>query len=304
MRHRLEHAAVAVVAAIVRVLPISLVRGLGALLGLTFYTLDRAHRRIAERNLATAFPARTTHERRAIARGAFTHFGRLLLELLKFSTLSPEARWIAVEFDGEDRARIAYAQGKGVLFFTGHFGYWELHAIAPRSADRADRRARARARQPDSERRAGEVRRATGNYGDLPSGADPPRDADAARRPRHRAADRSAHSRPRRHLRGLLRAAGGDDLGAGGAGAAHRRAGRAGVRAAARRRPLSYDLRASGRAAAGRQRPGDARIHAAVHGCARDVRPSASGPLVVDAPAVARRRTVARSVCPGCSPSR
>ena len=35
-----------------------------------------------------------------------------------------------VEFDGEDRARLAYAQGKGVLFFTGHFGYWELHAIA------------------------------------------------------------------------------------------------------------------------------------------------------------------------------
>jgi KDO2-lipid IV(A) lauroyltransferase len=33
------------------------------------------------------------------------------------------------EFDGEDRARLAYAQGKGVLFFTGHFGFWELHAI-------------------------------------------------------------------------------------------------------------------------------------------------------------------------------
>jgi KDO2-lipid IV(A) lauroyltransferase len=25
--------------------------------------------------------------------------------------------------------RHAYAQGRGVLFFTGHFGYWELHAI-------------------------------------------------------------------------------------------------------------------------------------------------------------------------------
>ena len=24
---------------------------------------------------------------------------------------------------------MAYAKGKGVLFFTGHFGYWELHAI-------------------------------------------------------------------------------------------------------------------------------------------------------------------------------
>src|SRR5207247_7549446 len=34
-----------------------------------------------------------------------------------------------IEFEGEERARAAYAQGKGVLFFTGHFGYWEVHAI-------------------------------------------------------------------------------------------------------------------------------------------------------------------------------
>jgi len=55
-------------------------------------------------------------------------------------------------------------------------------------------------------------------------------------------------------LRGLLRAAGGDDLRGGGAGAADGRAGRARVRAAARRRPLSYDLRAS-RRTAGRRSP-------------------------------------------------
>jgi len=30
----------------------------------------------------------------------------------------------------EERARQAYAQHRGVLFFTGHFGYWEIHAIA------------------------------------------------------------------------------------------------------------------------------------------------------------------------------
>jgi len=34
-----------------------------------------------------------------------------------------------VEFEGEDLARAAYAQGRGVLFVTGHFGFWELHAM-------------------------------------------------------------------------------------------------------------------------------------------------------------------------------
>jgi len=129
VRHRLEHLIVKGLINAVRVLPDVFVRAAGSFLGLAFYTLDRAHRRIAERNLATAFPARTARQRRAVARRAFTHFGRLLLELLKFSTLPLEAMMARVEFDGEDRARLAYAQGKGVLFFTGHFGFWELHAL-------------------------------------------------------------------------------------------------------------------------------------------------------------------------------
>jgi KDO2-lipid IV(A) lauroyltransferase len=114
---------------LVRVMPHAVVRGCGTLLGLAFYASDRAHRRIAERNLAVAFPARPAGERRQIMRGAFAHFGRLAFEILKFSTLSPRAMLARVEFDGEERARLAYAQGKGVLFVTGHFGFWELHAV-------------------------------------------------------------------------------------------------------------------------------------------------------------------------------
>src|SRR4029078_1484475 len=33
------------------------------------------------------------------------------------------------ESEGGERGRLAFAKGKGVLFFTGHFGFWELHAI-------------------------------------------------------------------------------------------------------------------------------------------------------------------------------
>jgi len=62
-------------------------------------------------------------------RAAFKHFGRLLFEVLKFSTLSREAMLARVEFEGEERVRAAHAQGKGVLFVTGHFGFWELQAM-------------------------------------------------------------------------------------------------------------------------------------------------------------------------------
>ena len=129
MRNRLEYAAVVAVRAVVSILPHQVVRGLGELLGLMFYTIDRGHRRVALTNLEQCFPARSDQERRTIARAMFAHFGRLLLEMLKFSTLTHAEMLNRVEFEGEDRARHAYAQGKGVLFFTGHFGFWELHAM-------------------------------------------------------------------------------------------------------------------------------------------------------------------------------
>ena len=129
MRHHAEFAAVRLLIAIVRILPIGLVRAGGRALGLGFYVFDGAHRRIAQANIAAAFPVRPPAERRRIARRAFEHFGRLLVELLKFSTLSRAAMLARVEVDGEERAKNAYAQKKGVLFITGHFGFWEIHAI-------------------------------------------------------------------------------------------------------------------------------------------------------------------------------
>ena len=129
MRHRLEYLAVRSVAAVVRLLPMSSVRALGAAIGRLAYLIDAPHRRIAMENLAAAFPARSLSERRTLAREMFAHFGSLLLELLKFGSYTPEQMLQAVDIEGEERARQAHQQGRGTLFFTGHFGYWEIQAI-------------------------------------------------------------------------------------------------------------------------------------------------------------------------------
>jgi KDO2-lipid IV(A) lauroyltransferase len=129
MIRAIELAAVRVVAALVSLLPMRTVRRCGAILGRVAYSVDGAHRRIALDNLASAFPARPETERRALARAMFGHFGSLLLELLKFGTYTPDQMRAAVDMEGEERARQAYQQGRGVLYFTGHFGYWEIHAI-------------------------------------------------------------------------------------------------------------------------------------------------------------------------------
>ena len=129
MKHALELFAVRAVAAAMRLLPMTAVRVVGRGLGRLAYAVDGWHRRIALDNLAHAFPGRPAAERRQLARATFAHFGSLLLEILKFGTWSRERMLAAVESEGEERVWQAYQQGRGVLFFTGHFGYWEMQAI-------------------------------------------------------------------------------------------------------------------------------------------------------------------------------
>jgi KDO2-lipid IV(A) lauroyltransferase len=129
-RYALEFRAVAAVAAAVRALPQWASLGLGSAIGWIFYLVDAPHRRLTVANLAAAFPHKPPREIRAIARGVFIHFGSLLTELLRFSGLPPAKMLAAVEFEGEERVTHALAGGKGALFITGHFGYWELHAMA------------------------------------------------------------------------------------------------------------------------------------------------------------------------------
>jgi KDO2-lipid IV(A) lauroyltransferase len=130
LRYRIEYALVLIVRAIVRVLPDRAGAAIGTLIGLCFYAADPAHRRLARRQLRAAFPRRTEEECRATARATFAHFGRLLVAILKFSTLDVDGIRERVEFEGEERVRSALAAGNGVLLFSGHFGYWELQGIA------------------------------------------------------------------------------------------------------------------------------------------------------------------------------
>lgn len=129
LRHHFEYGAVMTVRAVTRLLPMPAVLFLGTVMGRVFHAFGGSRRKLALHNLEAAFPARSAAERAAIARDMFGHFGRLLMALLKFSTMTPEQMLAHVEFEGEERVRAAHGQGKGVLLFTGHFGFWEINAL-------------------------------------------------------------------------------------------------------------------------------------------------------------------------------
>jgi KDO2-lipid IV(A) lauroyltransferase len=130
VRYRLEFAFAQVVSGCLRFMPVTVVRACGAGLGRFVSLVDRFHRRIAIGNLMQAFPSRSPAELQKIAGAVFVHFGCLLLELIKFSTLSEEEIIARVDVEGQEHVTQAYRHGRGVLYFTGHFGYWEIQAIA------------------------------------------------------------------------------------------------------------------------------------------------------------------------------
>lgn len=130
MRHRVEYALVLGVRAVIAWCPDQVVAAIGTTIGWLFWAIDAGHRRLAYRQLRAAFPGKTEVECRTIARRTFLHFGRSLTALLKFSSLPPAAIAARVEFEGIERAKSALEAGRGVIFITGHFGFWELHALA------------------------------------------------------------------------------------------------------------------------------------------------------------------------------
>ena len=117
--------------------------GFGRLVGM----LDARHRRVADRNLAAAFPQATAAERKALSRAAFAQAGRTIFEMLWSNQLTHDDIHEVGVVDGYSNMEAALRQGRGALLASGHFGNWELmgvvfglvgmplHVIARRLAD-------------------------------------------------------------------------------------------------------------------------------------------------------------------------
>ncbi|MDA1093247.1 MAG: lysophospholipid acyltransferase family protein [Acidobacteria bacterium] len=129
IRHRSEYLAVLAVRTAVRALPRPCVMWGADRCSQLFHRLDRRRREIALANVKAAFPARSDAACRSIVEGAFRHLGRHVFDLLRFDAMTPEQMLARVEFEGEDRMREARARGRGVVYFCGHFGFWEMQIM-------------------------------------------------------------------------------------------------------------------------------------------------------------------------------
>lgn len=120
------------------ILPESLVRPAGRLLGGMSALLIPGRRRIAIDNIRQALPAmkrsvgwnsplQTPEE---IANVMFRHLGMSLVETCRLYHGRSTGLIDQVEIRGREHLEAARARGKGVVMITGHCGNWELAALA------------------------------------------------------------------------------------------------------------------------------------------------------------------------------
>jgi KDO2-lipid IV(A) lauroyltransferase len=100
--------------------------GLGLQLGDLAHAL-RIRRRVADQNLALAFPDRSASERDAILRDHYRELGRVCVEYARLPELADSAPGeIVTEVLGREHPEAALARGRGAVLLTGHVCNFEL----------------------------------------------------------------------------------------------------------------------------------------------------------------------------------
>lgn len=114
--------------AVVRLVPRARLMHIGRMLGRVAFHLAGAHRRVALENVRAAFPEKSPAECAAIARQSFETLGMVALEVLDFPRLARHFFDI-VHPTGIEHIEAVRARGQAIVFFTGHFGNWEIFPL-------------------------------------------------------------------------------------------------------------------------------------------------------------------------------
>ncbi len=130
MRKHLEYFLFLIVRRLVLLLPLRSAQLLGASVGTVAYRCASSRRAVTLDNLAHAFPDKSKAELAQIARGAFRNYGIALFEFLWFPNLTENSLRDLVHCENLHLINDAYARKKGLIVLSGHFGNWELIALA------------------------------------------------------------------------------------------------------------------------------------------------------------------------------
>lgn len=108
-------------------LPLASARRLGRWFGRLYYAIDSHGRRIAERNIALAYPHLCAAEQAALVRGCLEETGALSAEMGHlWAKPWEQVSQLVVEVEGADVLAEALATGRGIIVLGPHLGNWEM----------------------------------------------------------------------------------------------------------------------------------------------------------------------------------
>lgn len=133
-RAHLIAGAARLLAAFFRLVPWRAAQAIGGSAGRLTWRLSRRDRLRALEHLALAFPELSERERESLAHACFAHLGTTAGEMLWLATRDCAAVARHVEVEGLEAVQALRADGRDLMFVTGHCGNWELLAAAANCA--------------------------------------------------------------------------------------------------------------------------------------------------------------------------
>jgi Kdo2-lipid IVA lauroyltransferase/acyltransferase len=113
-------------------LPWPVLYALAHAIDLLSYHVLRYRRPVVDANLLLAFPDKTAQERREIARQFYRNLSQIIVEIIKFLTISEADFQRRVQIVNHDVLLGHLAAGRPVIVMAGHFGNWEITPLISR----------------------------------------------------------------------------------------------------------------------------------------------------------------------------
>ena len=129
--HLIEYVLFRAVRGLITALPHNSSRTLGARLGDLGRLVLGGRRRVAEENLAAAFPDRDRAEIKRLTRDCFRHFGASLTETLSIRRFSATELCGRLSYEGWEHLEAGAARPEGCFLMSAHLGYWEIASYPP-----------------------------------------------------------------------------------------------------------------------------------------------------------------------------
>lgn len=105
-------------------------QSLGIFLGHLVHFFSKKRSKITEQNLKNAFPAQSNSWINDIVCKTYNNLGITYLEFLAQKSFSADDLKNFIIYENPELISDVYSRGKGIILLSGHFGNWELLAMA------------------------------------------------------------------------------------------------------------------------------------------------------------------------------